>query len=68
MNIIGSFGLGILVELSLFWSVSPELRSFFIVGLLGAFTTFSTFSFEAVSLWSRGDLFSSSAYGLSFWE
>ena len=63
VNIIGSFGLGILMEVyPIAWSVSPELRSFFVVGLLGAFTTFSTFSFEAVSLWLRGDLFSSGAY------
>ena len=63
VNIIGSFCLGVLVELfPLTWSVSPEIRTFFIVGVLGAFTTFSTFSFEVASLWSRGDLFSAGTY------
>ena len=63
VNIIGSFCLGVLVELfPLTWSVSPEMRTFFIVGVLGAFTTFSTFSFEVASLWLRGDLFSAGTY------
>jgi len=63
VNIIGSFCLGALVEVfSVAWSVSPELRNFFIVGILGSFTTFSTFSFEVVELWSRGDLFYAGTY------
>ncbi len=30
--------------------ITPELRSFLVVGILGAFTTFSTFSNETVNL------------------
>ena len=63
VNIIGSFCLGALVEVfPVAWSVSPELRNFFIVGILGSFTTFSTFSLEVVELWSRGDLFYAGIY------
>ncbi len=63
VNIIGSFCLGALVEVFFVaWSVSPELRNFFIIGILGSFTTFSTFSLEVVELWSRGDLISAGIY------
>ena len=59
VNVLGSFVLGILMELStlaLAWSLSAEVRAFLVVGVLGAFTTFSTFSLDAVTLWTRGDL------------
>ena len=60
VNIVGSFILGALVEvMALVWSPSPELRSLIVVGILGAFTTFSTFSLDAYSLITRGD------YGLA---
>ena len=63
VNVIGSFCLGILVQVfPVAWLVTPEFRNFFIVGILGSFTTFSTFSFEVVELWSRGDLFSAGTY------
>lgn len=54
-NILGSFAMGALVEtMALVWSPSPELRALLTVGLLGAFTTFSTFSLDFVSLYERG--------------
>lgn len=34
---------------------SEQLRSLFIVGFLGALTTYSSFSFEAVQLFSQGE-------------
>ncbi len=56
INVIGSFLMGALVETSaLVWSPSPELRAFLAVGFLGAFTTFSTFSMEAVLLHQKGE-------------
>jgi CrcB protein len=56
-NVIGSFVMGVLVEAgALFWSPSPELRAFLTVGLLGAFTTFSSFSLEVALLYQRGEL------------
>ncbi len=55
VNVLGSFAMGVLVELgALAWSPSPELRAFLTVGLLGAFTTFSTFSMDTVLLYERG--------------
>jgi fluoride exporter len=46
INVIGSFLLGMLVELPLDW-VSQDARTALGVGLLGGFTTFSTFSVQA---------------------
>ena len=55
VNVAGSFVLGVLVELfALVWSPSLELRAFLTVGAMGAFTTFSTFSMDAVLLYERG--------------
>lgn len=63
VNVLGSFLMGLLVELSaLAWSPSPELRAMIAVGFLGAFTTFSAFSLDAVLLLQRGQIFSAGAY------
>ena len=54
-NVVGSFAMGALVEtMALIWSPSIELRALLTVGFLGAFTTFSTFSLDVVSLYERG--------------
>ena len=63
VNIVGSFILGALVEImTLSWSPSPEVRAFVIVGILGAFTTFSTFSLDTVTLIERGAFLATLAY------
>ena len=55
VNLIGSFILGVVVELSaLAWSPSEAVRAFIVVGALGGFTTFSAFSLETVLLVQRG--------------
>lgn len=57
VNVLGSFVLGVLVEtMALAWSPPPELRALLVVGMLGAFTTFSTFSMDVVLNYERGEL------------
>lgn len=54
VNVLGSFIMGVLVELSaLAWSPSPEIRALLVVGVLGGFTTFSTFSLDVGYLIER---------------
>ena len=56
VNLLGSFILGLLATLFLEkMIVNQELRLFFLVGLLGAFTTYSTFSFETLNLMRGGE-------------
>jgi len=63
VNVVGSFAMGLIVELgALAWQPSPELRAFLAVGVLGAFTTFSTFSLDAVLLYQRGELAAAALY------
>lgn len=54
VNVLGSFLMGVLAELLALKVTLPlEIRALFTVGFLGAFTTFSTFSLEAVLLIER---------------
>ena len=51
INVIGSFFMGMAIESFSLFSVSNEpLQKFLTVGILGAFTTFSTFSLDALDL------------------
>jgi len=62
-NVLGSFVMGVLVELmALAWSPSAELRAFLTVGVLGAFTTFSTFSLDVALLVERGQELNAAVY------
>jgi CrcB protein len=67
VNIVGSFAIGALTEaMALAWSVSQETRLFLVVGVLGAFTTFSSFSLDFAVLYERGRLVLCALYvGLS---
>ena len=56
-NLIGGFLMGICMALiSHYEAMSPELRLLLTTGFLGGLTTFSTFSAEATTLLSRGQL------------
>lgn len=51
VNVLGSFLMGFLfVLLNERMVASPEIRAALLIGLLGAFTTFSTFSIETLNL------------------
>jgi CrcB protein len=56
VNVLGGFLMGVIVELSaLKFDLTLEMRAFLTTGLLGGFTTFSTFSLDASLLIQRGD-------------
>ncbi len=56
INVAGSFLMGVLVEVLAFrGGASQATRLFLTTGILGGFTTFSTFSLDAVALWQRGE-------------
>ncbi len=63
INVLGSLLMGVLIELlALKFSFSQEIRSLLTVGILGSFTTFSTFSLDAALLIQRGDIALAASY------
>lgn len=63
VNVLGSFAMGALIMVfAHFWQPGPQVKSFLITGFLGAFTTFSTFSLDASTLWERGELTTTAFY------
>lgn len=63
VNVVGGLVMGLLVGLmAQAWSVSPAIRAFLTVGVLGGFTTFSAFSLETVLLFQRGDTLAALGY------
>jgi len=56
VNLIGSFVIGLLWGIFDKYYVSPGIRLFLFVGILGSFTTFSTFAFDVFSLGKDGSI------------
>jgi CrcB protein len=63
INVSGSFLLGLVQRYALeTTALSPELRTMLTIGVLGGYTTFSTFSYETLRLVEDGDWRWASAY------
>ena len=57
VNVTGSLLMGVLsIVLLERFNVGPVWRAAILVGLLGSFTTFSTFSLETLNLLEQGDM------------
>jgi len=55
VNLLGSLLIGILWAITQRFPLGPQLKAFLLIGLLGAFTTFSTFSLENMNLIKEGE-------------
>lgn len=62
VNIVGSFLMGVLVTAVLTRLPEAEWRLFLATGVLGGFTTFSSFSLDVAFLWERGESSTAAIY------
>lgn len=63
INVSGSFLIGVVIEMAQTRAgISPLWRYFIATGILGGYTTFSTFSYEALSLATGGFALTSLLY------
>lgn len=63
VNIAGSFVMGLFIELlALKFDGSDSLRLFVAVGILGGFTTLSSFSLDTIVLFERGAVAAAAGY------
>ena len=64
VNIVGSIAMGVLV--GILAKTTPqyqnEIRLFVAVGVFGGFTTFSSFSLDAIALLERGEILQAAIY------
>ena len=56
VNVLGSFVIGLLWALSERVPFPPEVTTFVFIGVLGAFTTFSTYTLESLNLLRDGEV------------
>ena len=56
VNLIGAFAIGFLWGLSEITIVSSDFRSFVFIGIIGSFTTFSTYSLETFNLFRDAEI------------
>jgi len=65
VNVVGSLIMGVLAEaLALRFDLSTEWRAFLTVGILGGFTTFSSFSLDMAVLIERGEIGGAALYAV----
>lgn len=66
INVLGSLLIGMLAEwFALRSHLAPNLRLFLVTGIIGGFTTFSTFSLEIGLLHERGDTAAAVLYAVA---
>jgi len=60
VNVLGSFVIGVFATLTDpegRWLVAPQFRQFFMIGICGGYTTFSSFSLQTLNLARDGEWF-----------
>ena len=63
VNLVGCALIGVLVVLTTeVWRAHPLIRPFLGTGVLGGFTTFSTYTLDAHGLWVAGDRVAAAGY------
>ena len=62
VNLVGSFVIGFLWQWFERYALTPQARTFIFVGILGAFTTFSSFTLDSLRLFQAGKV------GLGLWN
>ena len=63
INVLGSFVMGLVAGwFALRGQADQSVRLFLTTGVIGGFTTYSTFSLDAALLWERGDAMSTLLY------
>lgn len=63
VNVVGGLAIGFLSEvIARKFNASTEMRLLVVTGVLGGFTTFSSFSLDAVGLFERGEMALSAVY------
>ncbi len=63
VNVTGSFLLGLLARMLVTSSIEPTVFLALTVGVCGGYTTFSTFSYELLTLVERGEWMRAVVYG-----
>jgi CrcB protein len=71
-NLVGCFLFGVVSQLGAGAALSPQMRLALLTGFLGAFTTFSAFSFDTITLaetrgftWAAGYVLAQNVLGIA---
>ncbi|MBC8129854.1 MAG: fluoride efflux transporter CrcB [Rhizobiaceae bacterium] len=63
VNLVGSFAMGVFIELlARRFDGSADLRLLVATGVIGGFTTYSSFALDTAVLWERGEVFTAFIY------